>query len=90
MSISGWELYRITGDFVTADIVVWRRYKRRAPGIVEALLDGNPQLARIHRYTPFIPAGTYVRIPIDPDLILGKPPRSPYSNVWTDARGYQN
>ena len=87
--ITGWELHRITSENVTADTVIWSRYKRRAPGILEAFLDGNPQLSVVHRSTPFIPPGTYVRIPIDQDLIQGRPPQSPLSNVWTDAKGYR-
>jgi hypothetical protein len=41
--------------------------------LVEAMLDVNPQLSRIHRETPFIPPGTEVRIPIDPDLLAQRP-----------------
>lgn len=84
MAITGFELMQVMGDFVTADLIVWRRYKRPAPGILEKMLDANPQLAYVHRYTPFIPPGTYVRVPIDPDLLAGKPQASQTTNLWTD------
>ena len=78
----------MTTEYTTADLAVWRRYRRRCPGIVEIFLDTNPQLSVVHRTTPFIPPGTLVRIPIDPDLILGKPPPSATVDLWTDRAGY--
>lgn len=56
-------------DYVTADLLIWRRYKMRAIGLVEALLDLNPHLAKHHRNGPFIPVGTQVRIPIDREVL---------------------
>jgi hypothetical protein len=53
------------------------------------MLDANPQLAFVHRYTPFIPPGVYVRVPIDPTLVLGKPPTLPQDSLWTDREGYR-
>lgn len=84
MAVTGFELYQISGDGVTADLLVWRRYRQPAPGILEIMLDANPQLAYVHRFTPFLPTGLYVRIPIDPDLLAGKPPITSTSNLWTD------
>jgi phage tail protein X len=85
VSVVGFELWQVQGDGITADLLVWRRYRQPAPGILEIMLDANPQLAYVHRYTPFLPPGLYVRIPIDPDLLAGKPPVSPAtSNLWTD------
>lgn len=86
--IIGFELIQITGDLVTADMLVWNRYHQFAPGIVETMLDANPQLAFVHRTTPFIPVGTYVRLPIDPTLMAGKPPPTQYSSLWTDKAGF--
>ncbi|HVX58055.1 MAG TPA: tail protein X [Candidatus Saccharimonadales bacterium] len=85
MAVTGYELVQITGDGVTADLIIWRRYRRPAPGILEIMLDSNPQLAYVHRYTPFIPPGTYVRIPIDPDILAGKPTSSQMTNVWSNG-----
>jgi phage tail protein X len=87
MAITSYELIQVTSEFVTAYLIVWRRYKMFAPGILEAMLDANPQLAAVHRTSPFIPVGTYVRIPIDPVIIAGRRPVS-VPNIWTNAAGY--
>lgn len=89
MAITGFELYRVMQDYMTADLLIWRRYKSRAPGMLEAMLDSNPQLAVAHRAGPFIPVGTYVRIPIDPDLMLRVPPSGGTTQIWTDRYGYR-
>lgn len=73
MAISGYDLITVQGDYVTVDLLVWRRYKIPAEGIVEALLDANPHLALLHRESCFLPAGTQVRIPIDLDILRGRP-----------------
>jgi phage tail protein X len=86
--IIGFELIQIEGDFVSADMLVWHRYRQPARGIVEKMLDSNPQLALVHRTTPFIPPGTYVRLPIDPDLLAGLPAPTPTDNLWTDRLGF--
>jgi len=88
MAIQGFELYMIQSEYITADMLIWRRYMQRAPGMVEALVDANPQLAFVHRTTPFIPPGVYVRVPIDPDLLIGKLPTLSTDQLWTDKQGY--
>lgn len=88
MAVTGYELWQVQTDWVTADLVIWKRYKNRAPGMVELMLDSNPQLAAVHRYSPFIPVGVYIRVPIDPTLILGKPVVQPQATLWTDVQGY--
>lgn len=89
MTIKGYELVQVASDYVTADLIIWKRYKNRAPGMVEAMLDANPQLAFAHRRSPFIPPGTYIRVPIDPDLVAGKPKSLPQDALWTDRQGYR-
>ena len=89
MAVIGFELHKIMSDYVTADLIIWRRYRARAPGMVELMLDANPQLAYVHRFTPFIPPGTFVRVPIDPALVLGRPPPLPQDSLWTDREGYR-
>jgi phage tail protein X len=84
MAVTGFELVQIMGEGVTADLLVWRRYRRPAPGILEIMLDANPQLAYVHRFTPFLPPGIFVRIPIDPDILNGKPQSQPSTGLWTD------
>lgn len=80
--VDSYELVSVAGEFITADVLVWRRYRRRAPGILELLLDANPHLAPIHRETPFLPVGTEVRIPIDSDLLRGRPPRVEFIQIY--------
>lgn len=86
--VKGYELYMIQSEYITADMLIWRRYMQRAPGMVEALVDANPQLAFVHRTTPFIPPGVYVRVPIDPDLLIGKLATLSTDSLWTDKQGY--
>lgn len=88
MAITGFELVVVTSDYVTADLMVWKRYRRPAPGIVEAMLDANPQLALIHQSTPFIPVGTYVRVPIDLSLMAGQASQMlPTTSIWGPGSG---
>ncbi len=84
MAVTGFELWKVTTDFVTVDLIIWKKYKRKAPGMTELMMDANPQLAVVHRTTPFIPPGTYVRVPIDPSLILGQVTPLPTDSLWTD------
>lgn len=86
--ITGFELYTVSSDYVTVDLIVWKRFMGRAPGIVELMMDANPHLAFAHRRSPFLPVGVYVRVPIDPDLLLHKPKSLPQDSLWTDRQGY--
>ena len=73
MTVSSYDLVTVGSDFITADIILWRRYRNHAPGMIEQLLDDNPHLAKAHRYSPFLPVGTQVRIPIDYEILAGTP-----------------
>jgi phage tail protein X len=84
MAITSFELVQVMTDYVTADLICWKRYRQKCPGIVEVLIDANPQLAFAHRRSPFIPVGVLLRVPIDPSLILGKPQVKPQDYLWTD------
>jgi phage tail protein X len=88
MAIAGFEIIQVTSDFVTIDLIIWRRYMQRARGLVELMLDANPHLSRLHQSSPFLPVGTLIRVPIDPSMMVGKPPASDMSNLWTDRKGY--
>lgn len=46
---------------VTVSLLVWRRFRRPMPGLVERILDTNPGLAALG---DFIPPGTVVNIPV--------------------------
>ena len=88
MSVIGFEIHKVLTEYVTVDLIIWKRYRAYARGMVELMIDANPQIAFAHRTTPFLPVGTYVRVPIDPALILGKPPTLPQDSLWTDRQGY--
>lgn len=89
MAVTGFELYVVESDYVTVDLIIWNRYMARAPGMTELMMDANPHLAFAHRRSPFIPPGVFVRVPIDPDFMLGKPRSLPQDSLWTDRAGYQ-
>lgn len=72
--IASWETVIVQGERITADLLIWRRYRREAPGMLEAMLDANPDLARVHKFGPFLPIGLTVLIPIDRDILSGRPP----------------
>lgn len=80
--VTDWELLTVSGDNITADLLVWRRYRMNAPGIVEIMLDQNPQLARMHKVSPFIPPGTVVQIPIDHVILAQWPGVSKPINLY--------
>ena len=80
--ITSYELVEVVGEGVTAYGIVWARYRRPAFGIVEAMLDYNPQLAVIHQSSPIIPPGTYVMVPIDLTLLANGSPQ-PAKNFWS-------
>lgn len=82
MSVSGFDLVTVQGDYVTADLIVWRRYKIPAPGILEMMLDVNPHLALLHKQSPFLPVGTQLRIPIDTDILKDRPAPLQIRNIY--------
>ena len=74
-NITSFEFIIVEGDRITADLLIWRRYRVPLAGtrLTEVFLDLNPQLAKLHRNGPYIPPGTQVRIPIDLDILAGRP-----------------
>lgn len=82
MAVTGWELVTVGSDYITVDVILWRRYRIKALGLVERMLDDNPHLAKIHKYTPFLPVGTQVRVPIDPDILAGQPVARKTVTFW--------
>lgn len=55
------ETVTIEGDGLTVSVIVWRRFKRPMPGLVEAIYDLNPGLADLG---PILPVGTSFNMPI--------------------------
>lgn len=82
IGIDSFELVTVENDFITCDKLVWNFYRNRAPGVLEALLAHNPHLAKIHKWTPFIPAGIIVRMPINQALLSGSPQKQEKIIWW--------
>lgn len=53
----------VSGDMITLPLLVWRRFRRPMPGLVEATFAVNPGLADLGI---FIPPGTALDLPIPP------------------------
>ena len=85
MAVESYDLVTVQGDYVTVDLLVWRRYKIPARGILELLLEANPHLALLHKESCFLPVGTQVRIPIDPDILSGRPAPLVVKNIYGTA-----
>ena len=82
MNVQSYDLVTVGSDYITADIILWRRYRNRAPGMIERLLDDNPHLAKCHMTSPFLPVGTQVRIPIDYAILSGAPQKKNTVVLW--------
>jgi len=82
MTVVSYDLVTVGSDYITADLILWRRYRNRAPKMLERLLDDNPHLAKCHNTSPFLPVGTQVRIPIDYDILSGVPQRKNTVVLW--------
>lgn len=55
------ETVTVGGDGLTVATLVWRRFKRPMPGLVEAIYDLNPGLADLGQ---ILPVGTNFDMPI--------------------------
>ena len=55
------ETITVAGDDVSVSLIVWRRFKRPMPGLVEMIYDTNPGLADLG---PCLPVGTVFTLPI--------------------------
>ena len=55
------ETVTVEGDGLTVSVIVWRRFKRTMPGLVEAIYDQNPGLADLGQ---ILPVGTSFDMPI--------------------------
>ena len=51
----------IEGEFITVSLIVWRRFRRPVPGLVEEIHDINPGLANLGA---FLPVGTTFNMPV--------------------------
>lgn len=55
------ETVTVEGDGLTVSVIVWRRFKRPMPALVEAIYDLNPGLADLGQT---LPVGTSFDMPI--------------------------
>lgn len=55
------ETVTVEGEFLTVSLIVWRRFHRPMPGLVEQIYDVNPGLADLGQ---FLPVGTVFGMPI--------------------------
>ena len=55
------ETVTVEGEGLTVALLVWRRFKRPMPGLVEQIYDRNPGLAN---HGPILPVGQRLEMPI--------------------------
>ena len=55
------ERVTVEGDGITVSLLVWRRFRRPMPGLLEQILDRNPGLAGAGTE---LPVGTVLDIPV--------------------------
>jgi phage tail protein X len=85
MAITSWERVRIRGENIAPDLLIWRRYKRPAPGMLEAFLSANPQVETALSEGPYLPVGVVVAIPIDLDILNGQPQQQNSIRLYGDV-----
>lgn len=62
LAMAIFERYTVGSEGLTLAAIVWRRFRRRVPGKVEATLEANRHLAGL---PPVLPVGTAIDIPVD-------------------------
>ena len=55
------ETVTVEGDDLTLSLIVWRWFNRPMPGLIEAILDLNQDLADLG---PILPVGTVIEMPV--------------------------
>lgn len=56
------ETVTVQGLELTVSLIVWRRYRRPMPGLIERIFDMNPGLAELG---PILPVGTTFVMPVE-------------------------
>ena len=87
MAVESYDLVTVGSDYQHVALIVWKRYRCIPTGIFELTLAANPHLAKIHKYTPFLPVGTQLRIPIDTDILKGQPQAKTATRFWETVGG---
>ncbi len=86
MRVDSYDLITVEGDFITVDLIVWRRYRLVTNGVMEQTLEDNPHLAELHRKGPFLPVGTQVRIPLNYDILKNRPDQKQIIKWWEGGK----
>lgn len=68
----------VSGEGITLPLLIWRRFRKPMPGLVERALDINPGLAA---QGPFIAPGTAVLIPVADETTTPSEPQGRIS-LW--------
>jgi len=55
------ETVKVEREGLTLSRIIWRRFKKQVPGLVDRVLDINPGLSALG---PILPVGTVIKIPI--------------------------
>ena len=55
------ERVTVSGEFITLSLIVWRRFHRPMPDLIEQILALNPGLAE---RGPYLPVGTTFDMPV--------------------------
>ena len=63
------ETLTVTSERTPLDLLLWRRFKREVPGLVEDTLDRNPGLAALGLFLPY---GTKVLVETPPPEPRGR------------------
>lgn len=62
MTTTLYETVTVKTDFTSVPLIVWRRFRRPMPGLVEAIYEANPGLAD---NGPYLPVGTEFQMPVE-------------------------
>lgn len=57
------ESITVTGEGLTVSLLVWRRFRKQMPGLIERVYDVNPGLSKSGA---FLPLGAVVLMPVPP------------------------
>jgi phage tail protein X len=63
------ETLTVTAEYSTLDLLLWRRFRREVPGLVEGTLRRNPGLSKIGA---FLPVGMTISVQTPPPEPRGR------------------
>lgn len=73
--MTNFEIFTVPSVGLSLSQIIWRRYRRAAPGIIEPVLNANPGLYAVaDELTP----GMKIKLPV----VAGEPPREQPVTLW--------